>query len=121
MALFLKPHPGEPQFFPPSHQLARMALLEQTVFPLESGSYESVSVVWGITDIDREKADSYNPDDLGAVKWNSEFVLAEPASQQHLMDSFYAILDAQDARNHSLVMLDQVRLLALALPALALP
>eukprot|EP01122_Echinamoeba_exundans_P017937 TRINITY_DN987_c1_g1_i2.p1 TRINITY_DN987_c1_g1~~TRINITY_DN987_c1_g1_i2.p1 ORF type:complete len:785 (-),score=130.02 TRINITY_DN987_c1_g1_i2:1098-3452(-) len=107
VALFLKPHPGEPQFFPPNHQLAHMAFLEQTTFPLESGSYESVSVVWGIKGIDREKADSFNPDDLGDVEWNSDFNLADPSSQEHLLNAFYAILEAQDSRNSSLVMLDQ--------------
>lgn len=108
--LFLKPHPGEPQFFPRGHQLADMALLEQTVFPLESGSFGSVSVVWGIDGIDRDKADSFNPGDLGDVEWDDDFNLADPLSQQHLVDSFYRITAAKDIHNHSLVLTSAVRL-----------
>lgn len=108
--LFLRPHPGEPQFFPPGHQLADIANMEQNVFPLDGSSFEAVSVVWGVQGIDRSKADSFDPSDLGAVIWKTEFDLAAPESQQHIYDSFYAISDGQDTKNASLVRKDLVRL-----------
>lgn len=86
-------------------------MLEQTVFPVQAGSYESVSLLWGISGVDRSKANVYNPDDVGKAVWDPAFNLADPVAQQHLVDSFMLVLNFTDSKNASIVSSQFVRFL----------